>query len=106
MAIAEVRLEPFPLTSSTPLDLASVDVLVVNPTGQRPSVIHVLTWDEEAIGLPTLMDQLAADQPVYVVTPPIADDPHDYPRTVGAWVAHVQSRLSALDLGDDVVYLG
>jgi thioesterase domain-containing protein len=106
MASAKVRVEPFPLSSSSPPDFASTDVLEANPTVLLRRVVHVLTWDEEAIGLPALMAQLPSDQPVYVVTPPVADDPHDYPRTVGEWVAHVQSRLSALDLGDDVVYLG
>jgi len=49
---------------------------------------------------------LPADQPVYIICPPVADDPYDYPRTVRSWVAHVEERLAALDLPEDVVFVG
>lgn len=91
---------------ATTLDLESKDVFVANRSGSRVPVVHVLTWDTEADGVPNLVAALPADQPVYIITPPVADDPYDYPRTVHTWTAHVEERLAALDLPEDVVFLG
>ena len=100
-----IRIGDFPLGTTT-LDLASMDVFVANTTGTRVPVVQVLTWDTEAEGVPNLVAALPADQPVYIICPPVADDPYDYPRTVRSWVAHVEERLAALDLPEDVVFVG
>lgn len=96
----------FPAEPDVPLDLESAGVFVANRSGSRVPVVQVLTWDTEASGVRSLVAALSTDQPVYVVTPPVAADPFDFPRTVAAWVEHVESRLSAVDLPEDLVYMG
>lgn len=100
-----IRIENY-TPGTTTLDFGSVDVFAVNPTGGRRPVIHVLTWDTEADDVPPLLDALPDEQPVYVISPPFAEDVYDYPRTVGRWVDHVSSRTAALELPDHVAYVG
>lgn len=93
-------------STGSSFDFDSADVFVVNSGGSRPPVVQVLTWDTEADDVPKLLAELPSDQPVYVICPPTADDPYDFPRTVAAWVEHVRERLVALELDDDAVYVG
>ena len=72
------------------LDVDDADTwtaVAMNTSGRRLPLFLVHTWKHEAQHLQHLARGLGEDQPLYAISPPRGEWPHDYPRTADDWAA-------------------